>query len=42
MDHGGIKRVVALTREKDSKQEKPLRTYSQRVILAANRVSYFV
>ena len=39
VDHGGVKRIVALTREKDPKQEKPLRTYSQRVILAANRVS---
>jgi len=38
VDHGGIKRVVSLTREKDPKQEKPLRTYSQRIILAANRV----
>eukprot|EP00794_Sanderia_malayensis_P016932 gene16932-18639_t len=37
-DHGGVKKLIALTREKDPKREKQLRTYSQRVILDSNRV----
>ena len=37
-DQGGVSKLVALTREKDTKNEKPLRCYSEKVITEANRV----
>jgi len=39
----GVGKLVALTREppKETKEDKPYRTYSKRVVVDANRVSFF-
>jgi len=38
----GVGKLVALTREppKETKEDKPYRTYSKRVVVDANRVSF--